>query len=253
MKTIKHVAIGTEVMIPVSGEHVDLVLSSPLFQRWTKSISRSLKVKSILIQSADVIRREGREYVLFIKLQAEIFSSEGRKLPGVIFLRGDAVGILVVLEDENKQSHIVLVKGSMPALGDAFYLQMPAGMTDGQNNIRAVAIREGKEETGINFEDGGELFNLGNLLCLPGANRGLLGLSASPGACDEKIHLFVYRKKVSRDFINSLDGRITGLPGDLEHLKLKVIRFEDLPLETYDMKTLLAYFMYGQALHRGLL
>ena len=253
MKPTKLIAIGTQIDVPVTGFLLKQALASTLFQRWTESLKPSLQVKGIEIQSVDIIQREGKEHVLFIKHKARFVGPDGKEFPNIVFLRGDAVGILIVLEDENRQHHVVLIKSAMLALGDPYYVQIPAGMTDCEDNIRAVAIREGKEETSIDFEDGGELINLCNLLSLPGANRGLLGLSASPGACDEKIHLFVYRKKVSNEFIANLQGLVTGLPGENERLKLEVVPFEKLPLVTYDMKTMAAYLMYAQALHLGLL
>lgn len=85
----------------------DDLLSFPAFKRWTNTLQNSLAqqerethefhhdpyhLRSIDIQSID---RFGGGRLGFVKLKADVSNSQGEKLPGIVFLRGGSVGILV--------------------------------------------------------------------------------------------------------------------------------------------------------------
>jgi ADP-ribose pyrophosphatase len=91
-----------------------------------------------------------------------------------VIRRGDSVGILPVCED----GKIILVKQfRYPAAQkyrDGYLWEIPAGMVDGSEDPSETAVRELKEEVGI---DAPEM-------------NALISFFLSPGALDEKFHLF---------------------------------------------------------------
>jgi nudix-type nucleoside diphosphatase (YffH/AdpP family) len=87
--------------------------------------------------------------------------------------RGDSVGIIPVLETE-----VVLVRQfRYPAAGkgfDGYLWEIPAGMVREGEDIRATAARELREEIGVETRE----------------VKPVLSFYLSPGALDEKFHLF---------------------------------------------------------------
>jgi len=87
----------------------------------------------------------------FINIEADI-TLQGKKLPGFIFIRGDAVAMLLLV---NKK--MVLTRQFRAPYGQ-FLLEAPAGMIDEEQNFAGVthfillikvAAKELKEECGI--------------------------------------------------------------------------------------------------------
>ncbi len=128
----------------------------------------------------------------------------------------------------------------MPAIGKASYLQLPAGMADGKKDKVEVALREMAEETGL----AGSRTEIVDLAArfYEGAYEGVY---PSPGVCDEMVHLFLQRKRVSEKMVERMRGHFAGLgEEEHEHLIVRVVRLEELPRLTTDVKALSAFFMY---------
>jgi ADP-ribose pyrophosphatase len=145
--------------------------------------------------------------------------------------RGDSVGIIPVVGEE-----IVLVKQfRYPAAGggfDGYMWEIPAGMVHAGEDIRETAIRELREEVGV---EAGEV-------------RPLLSFFLSPGALDEKFHLF-HAELPAGTRLNDVGGNVQ----EHEDLMVKAFPFRELlPMilrnEIIDAKTLAAllYFLLTQ-------
>jgi len=67
----------------------------------------------------------------------------------------------------------------------------------------------------------------------------LPGMFPSPGGCDECIHLFLYRRKVSAKELEGYLGKLTG-----DAISLKVLPLEMLWQEVSDAKALSALHLY---------
>lgn len=102
--------------------------------------------------------------------------SMGEEATRYVVRRGDSVGMLPVLEDSGE---LVLVRQfRYPACGkteDGYLWEIPAGMLDGSEDREQAARRELIEEIGA----------------APGRMRYLISFFLSPGAFDEKFHLFL--------------------------------------------------------------
>jgi ADP-sugar diphosphatase len=231
--------------VEITGQKVRSAVHSVLFQNWTASLDPALTVHQIEIQSVDTVIRSGEKYVLFLKLKAEVTDSNGKKLPGIIFLRGGSVGIFVLLKTE-KNEYVVLVQSAYAATGIKTYPQLPAGMMDNEKEVLKVAMREMQEETGLSADDS-LLLNLTRTFY----GSEWRGIYPSPGACDEVIELFLYRCNMTEDEVHKLQGQKTGLVAENENLVLRVVKLEEVCRFTPDVKAHSAYIMYTQLKHEG--
>ena len=84
-------------------------------------------------------------------------------------------------------------------------------MCDGNGNISGVAIKELKEETGLEFKRD-DLFDLGSIY-------------PSAGGCDEMIHLFGLELDICDNKISEMKTRIYG-DGEHEMINLRFIPYE---------------------------
>ena len=80
--------------------------------------------------------------------QADAFC-DGVKVPGIVFMRGGAVAILVVLFDETGTRRVLICKQPRVPCGQSAFPEIPAGMLDGEGKFSGVAAKELQEETGL--------------------------------------------------------------------------------------------------------
>jgi ADP-sugar diphosphatase len=212
------------------------------FKGWIEKTSRVFRLTDIIIQGVDMFNPVK---LGFIKFKASVTRRDnGVSLPGVVFLRGGSVGIIVVLEcEETGQKYTLLTKQGRVPIGQEL-LEIPAGMLDGSGNFGGTAAKELKEETGISISTG-DLVNLSDKICsgdpaTPG------GIYLSPGGCDEFMVLYAYTKKMPLSEIDKLHGKLTGELNEGESIRLVIKRLEELPRIVPDAKSLVAYMLYMQ-------
>ncbi|VAI69386.1 unnamed protein product [Triticum turgidum subsp. durum] len=228
-------------------------LDSALFRRWLENLQAErgllahgkLSLRQILIQGVDMFGQR----VGFLKFKADIVDEETQsKIPGIVFARGPAVAVLILLESKG-QIYAVLTEQARVPIGK-FILELPAGMLDDENgDFVGTAVREVEEETGIKL-------NLGDMVDLTAlldpATTGCRMLP-SPGGCDEEIGLFLYRGHVDEETISALQGKETGLRDHGELIKLRVVPYDQLWRSTSDAKALSAIALYEMAKKEGVL
>lgn len=61
--------------------------------------------------------------------------------PGIVFMRGGTVAVLMVLECEGKEYTILTYQARVP-VGMSMMPEVPAGMLDGSGNFRGLAAEE---------------------------------------------------------------------------------------------------------------
>lgn len=231
--------------VPVTGKKIQLAIRSTLFLKWLASLDEKINVLSIEIQSVDTIMRKGKEEVLFLKIKISVTDKSGRSLPGIVFLRGPAVGILIIFQTK-EHDYVALIESVRSAIGIASYPELPAGMIDNENNVLRVALRETEEETGV-IPNAGEMIDMTKTFFKEKWD----GIYPSPGACDELIKLFLYRQKSSEAEVKKMQSRKTGVAIENEHLKLRIVRLEELCRITPDVKAHCAYMMYTMLKKEG--
>lgn len=201
-------------------------------------------LEKVLIQGVDYFGKR----VGFVKFKADVVDKEtGKKLPGIVFARGPAVAILILLESEG-ETYAVLTEQARVATG-RLVLELPAGMLDDdQGDFVGTAAREVEEETGIQL-------NVADMIELTAFLDPSTGcrIFPSPGGCDEDISVFLCKRSVSKDIIEQLQGKETGLHDHGEFIKVRVVPYSNLWRCTPDAKVLMAVALYEMAKKEGLL
>ncbi|KAJ6703673.1 UDP/ADP-SUGAR PYROPHOSPHATASE [Salix viminalis] len=139
----------------VSDSQFRTAIESSLFKQWLKNLESengilatgSFLLKQVLVQGVDMFgQRMG-----FLKFKADIFNKEtGVKIPGVVFARGPAVTVLILLDSEGETYAVLTEQVRVPT--GRLVLELPAGMLDAdKGDFVGTAVREVEEETGIHL------------------------------------------------------------------------------------------------------
>ena len=207
--------------IPITGStptiqgQLQLIIQSPKFQRWFTKIDHSaLDLQSITITDVDwfcALTAIAPQKLGFLKLTAKVFDRKtGKPVPGIAFIRGDAVAVLIRVIVESTAYFVMCRQLRFPIGG--YTLEAPAGMMDASANISGVMIKEIEEETGLVVPNVGELIDLGRFI-------------PSAGGCDESIHLFSWDTKISKEKYEEITRKIHGAAGENETIYIHL--FED--------------------------
>ncbi|CAG8462914.1 6339_t:CDS:10 [Ambispora gerdemannii] len=243
---------GTQ--IPVTAVHGDIdipaVLRFPPFVDWVNALSKEthddlekeLEVKKVEIQNVDYFGPK----LGFIKFKIDARLKEnGKNIPGIVFMRGGSVAVLLILRSkENDGSivseHVVLTVQPRIAVPSFGFPELPAGMLDGSGNFAGKASEEIKEETGLEIKDH-------ELIDMTGLSFGekYRGAYPSPGGCDEFMRLCLCIKEMRREQVQELEGRLCGLREHGESITVKLVKLNDL-WKIPDMKALSALTLYNE-------
>ncbi|KAK7942731.1 uncharacterized protein PG986_011844 [Apiospora aurea] len=237
------------------------VLGFKGFADWKAQLGNSLRIqhtdkehtfygkpaslKSVEIQSVDWFGPN----VGFMKTKPVIVSDDGREIPGICFLRGGSVAVLIILRPRDAREERMVVMTEQPRVpaGSLSFMEIPAGMLDTSDNFAGKAAKEIEEEVGLKIPHS-ELLDL-TQLALSKATRnpeGLLdAMYPSPGGSDEFITIYLWEKELDRQEIEDLRGKLTGIKTQGEMITLRLIEYEALWREcARDAKTLAAWALY---------
>lgn len=241
----------------------DQLLSFPAFKIWRETLQSNLALqytdtnhafhnspytlRSITIQSVDWF---GRTKIGFVKLKAVIRNREGKNdLPGIAFLRGGSVAILMILRPKDSRDERLVVMTEQPRVpaGSLAFSEIPAGMLDDSKTFSGAAAKEIEEETGFKLPLS-ELIDMTELALKRSkiTEKSLQNaMYPSPGGSDEFIPIFLWEKELDRQEIEDLRGKLTGKRTQEEMITLRVCDYEDLWREgARDAKTLAAWALY---------
>jgi len=207
-------------------DDVTLLAASIQFDAWLARMDARFCIHSIHVQAVDT-RFDGG--LLFAKLVAEVTDENGDRVPGAVFLRGDVVGVLIVLTAKEQEWVVLITQPRFPS-GQFESVEIPAGMMDDRGDFCGTAAREIREETGLEFQVE-ELEYLGDFF-------------PSCGGSDEKLRLYVCRREMPEAEIQALQGKLTGVAHEHERIQLKLVPLSKLPEHTSDPKALIAYGWY---------
>lgn len=128
---------GASVPVTCADTSIDLgrVISSKPFRDWTGGIDEELVIKDVNIQNVDMFGSR----VGFIKFVANA-EFHGRRIPGVVFMRGGAVSVLPILHCDGKKWVLCVVQPRIPC-GKSANLEIPAGMMDDEGHFSGVAAK----------------------------------------------------------------------------------------------------------------
>ena len=166
-------------------------------------------------------------------------------VPGVVFMRGGSIGVLVILECDGEEFTILTNQARVPVGGHAVP-EIPAGMIDGAGNFKGVAAEEIQEECNMVITED-ELVDLTELAY----GEEYRGVIPSSGGCDEFLRVFVFRRAVEPAVLSELQGRLTGLLEEGEYIKLQIIQLADMWKTTPDAKALSALALFDSLRAQG--
>uniref|UniRef100_A0A5B7B0C8 Nudix hydrolase domain-containing protein n=1 Tax=Davidia involucrata TaxID=16924 RepID=A0A5B7B0C8_DAVIN len=227
-------------------------IESSLFKQWLKNIQTeagvlangAMSLRQVLIQGVDMFGKR----VGFLKFKADVIDKEtGKKVPGIVFARGPAVAVLILLDSDGETFAVLTEQARVPV--GRLILELPAGMLDDdKGDFVGTAVREVEEEIGISL-------NVNDMVDLTAFLDPSTGCRVfpSPGGCDEEISLFLYRGHVGKEIITQLQGKETGLREHGELIKVHVVPYDKLWHMTADAKALMAIALYEMAKRGGLM
>lgn len=247
-------ASGDKVEVPViadspeiSGEVLQMVVKCRPFQDWVQKVEADpiLFIKEIVVQSVDMFGPR----VGFVKFRSsaviDVGGSDGFiPVPGVVFMRGGAIGVLLILECDGEEFTVLTRQARVP-IGSHDFPEIPAGMLDGNGNFKGVAAQEIAEECDIQLHES-ELIDMTQMVWAR-----FDGMYPSAGGCDEFIRLFVVRRVVDIQYMAALEGRLTGLFEEGERITLELVRLSEVWQRTPDCKALSALALYERLVKAG--
>ena len=213
------------------------VLNSLKFRDWRENAEKiatsEVDVKRIRVVDVDFFGPN----VGFLKINCDVFrKSDGSFVPGISFIRGGSVAILVLVKvPELKQNYFLMTEQIRFPVG-RYCTEAPAGMLDEDGNFVGVAAKEIKEETGIVLERK-SLHSLGSIF-------------PSPGGCDEEIHLFWAEVQMSQAEFEEKEKRSYGAEDEGESIRLKFINTQDMQDELNKIGDVKAECAYRRWLNR---
>lgn len=214
----------------------EVVLNSRIYTEWLAASEKKFKVTKVHFASVDFLRK-GRQ-PLFIKLEATAFLPDGRPVHGIVLVRGNAVGILIVLRCEGKP-YLLLVRQPRFAISEQGSLEIPAGILDWTGDYRKVALSELEEEAQIKADDS-ELIDLMDFWYKGSSD----GFAASCGLLDERIRLYAIERDVTPEELKAMDGKDQQYTEEIEWIRTEVLPYEEAAHQFIDGKNLIAMFLY---------
>ena len=229
-------------------------------QDYCKNMDPRFTVRGIVIQSIDLFSNR----IGFMKIKADILGPDGRRVPGIAFLRGGSVIILVVLtiEDSPEEKYVVLIKQPRSPSGTLEQIELAAGMLDGSDNIAGKAIQEMGEELDI-WPKQKELIDLTEIAYGQGGSKKVLGYNggitpllksrgvfASPGGSDEFYRIMLYQKIITRDKLASYSDHKTGAAEENESITTMVVPLDMVWKWSPIAGTLSALYLYDKIILR---
>jgi ADP-sugar diphosphatase len=206
---------------------------APKFIAWCKSIYTGPTYTTQNITIYDIVMFGPR--IGFITANASIRHGQSNiTIPGIVFIRGNSVGILIALHCDDGKIYTVITKQARIATGVMNFEEIPAGMMDESGDFTGVASKELEQETGI-------IINTTDLkeLTKPESN----GLYLSPGGCDEAMKLFLFSAKITTENLAKIHGKLTGEAHEGEKIELVVKELDEIKTLP-DIKTVCAYHIY---------
>ena len=123
-------------------------------------------------------------------------------------------------------------------IGQASFLELPAGMMDGaQGTVAGIAMQEMKQECGIEVKVN-ELIDLTLLAQEEAVGDRPAGICPSPGGCDEFVQIMYLEKNITKEELEAIKGRLTGLRSHGELITLRVVPFDEIWKVSGDAKTM---------------
>ena len=210
------------------------IIAAPKFQYWLKQLDTSiLDIDNIRIDHVKWFCNPANPDPAKLGfLYLEVIAKEkqtNKPLPGIVFLRGNAVAVLISV-NVGSEEYIIFTEQTRVPVGRKV-IEIPAGMMDDSSNFAGVAMKEISEETGLKAPHVDDLKLLGKII-------------PSAGGCDEEISLFFWKTSVSMEKKDEILSKIHGNSEENESIKILFIpkvKAQAFLLQTGDVKGISAW------------
>lgn len=205
----------------INQEVYEKIVNSDKFERWVNDMEKeyeTMQLSEVHIQSYDMFgSRLG-----FVKFLAKVVNKKTDKVyNSVVFMRGDAVAVLVILNVSGKKYILVTRQPRIP-VARSRCVEICAGMLEnGENDpskVKVRALKEMEEELKIKV-------GLENIVDLTSWANIPDGVCLSQGGCDERMKLFFVENECSLKTLASINNRATGTEN--EDIIVNAIPFND--------------------------
>lgn len=207
----------------------------PYFLRW-------IKIEAF---NEFFIKGKPKPCILFMKIFAEVSTNYNNFLPGVVFLRGGSIAILMIrVQDAPLERYVIMAERPRVAAGSLEFMEIPAGMFDDEEkNVKIAGLGGIIEEFGL-VPKVAELINMTSLAVRDAPVKEDLrdAMYMSPGGCDECIDIYLWEKAMDRLDIETLKGSLIFQEGSVN---VRLLEYEKLvSVGARDGKTLAAWSLY---------
>jgi ADP-sugar diphosphatase len=222
-------------------DSMDSLIKAPKLKRWFAKLDVSvIDVRSITITDINWFSAKPDPKKLgFVKFNINALDKSTQKqiASNVVFLRGDSVAVLIVVNvvmsgKQNKE--YVLLCDQMRVASGGRRIEICAGMMDDDGNIASVVLKEVKEETGFDIKNKRELKELGSIF-------------PSPGACDEEVFLYSWTITITEKEFEEKQRNVFGNSKEGEEIRLLFVemnKMQHVLVNVKDVKAECAYRRY---------
>ncbi|KAK3846941.1 MAG: hypothetical protein J3R72DRAFT_432769 [Linnemannia gamsii] len=200
-----------------------------------------VRVEKVEVKSVDYFGPR----IGFVNLAVDATLTEsGQKPPGLVFMRGGAVAVLLILKSKSPSGvvseHAVLTNQPRLSIPSFNFPEIPAGMLDGSGDFVGKCAEELQEECGITLDHS----SLIDMTELAYGNK-WDGVYPSAGGCDEFLRLFVCCKDMEWNELQALEGRLGGLRDHGESISLSLVALRDAYKTAPDAKLLSSLALFN--------
>jgi 8-oxo-dGTP pyrophosphatase MutT (NUDIX family) len=210
---------------------------APKFRHWARTVEEAGCTLHGVKPLAVLPRHNGE--VLFALLDADIESPEGGRLPGYLFLRGDACIVVPLLRNRDSgEERYLMVRQRRIGHGQVS-LEFPAGMVDSEvDDPAGVALNELHEETGLRVEREA----LTPLAPYP--------LYSSPGGSDEAIHYYGCVVELSDEEYRSFEGRLREHEEENERITVTLRTRKEAERQMRSLQARLGFYLFETVMNQ---
>lgn len=245
-----------------AGISMEQIIQFRAFDLWSRTLKSSIKrqkfsdhefhnepyqLKAVEIQSYNM--HPVTMQPLFLKLEAIVVNDQGEDLPGIVFLRGGSVAVLIIVRptDSLDERYVIMTEQPRVAAGSLGFMEIPAGMMNTtDSNFKFAAARQIEEEVGLHLKQE-DLIDMTELALKGQETEESLqnAMYPSPGNCDEFISIYLWERDMDRMQIDGLRGKLGGKRSEKQKIRVSLLNYEKLlHVGARDGKTLAAWSLY---------
>ena len=207
--------------------------NAPKYRLWLHNLRRNGMTISGTTPLYTKYKKDGD--LLFGLFDLHATTPEGHPMLPLCLVKGPVVSTLICLIDEATGERFLLLVRQRRICDGSLMYEHPAGMVDGDDSPLTVAVREIREETGLEVPEN-EVVALNTRPLYP-----------SSGTSDEAMYFFFVEKTLPRGTIESLSDAHHDDAGENEHILTRVVPLAEAKALMGNACGLLNIYLYEAA------